>query len=176
METYASNAWAEIIAKSAVSPLGISALVLLIVGFVVICLVKPSDKVSVRLSVLGILLLFCGALVGVAFYGVEPTTLSPSAEKSAEGIGPVPAPPVVVSEAPPPKPPPPSLLPKPQVKQPPARIDCGAAWTGWLSLGAGVGNPCPKGCARGAELGQSYRAVDFPPKPQVKRKFQCWQE
>jgi hypothetical protein len=48
------------------------------------------------------------------------------------------------------------------------------AWTGWINVGGDVGNPCPPGCERGAELGQSFRAVGFPPRPQVKHKFQCW--
>ena len=58
---------------------------------------------------------------------------------------------------------------------PVARVDCGAHWTGWVSPGGGVGNPCPSGCTRGSEVGQDYRSVGIlPPRPQVKHKFQCW--
>jgi hypothetical protein len=57
-----------------------------------------------------------------------------------------------------------------------ARTDCGTAWSGWVDVGGGVGNPCPSGCTRGEELGQSYRVVGFPPRPQTKHKFQCWRQ
>jgi hypothetical protein len=56
----------------------------------------------------------------------------------------------------------------------PTRVDCGIAATGWVNVGGGVGDPCPSGCVRGAELGQSYRAVGFPPRPQTQHRFQCW--
>ena len=52
--------------------------------------------------------------------------------------------------------------------------DCGTAWSDWIKVGKGVGNPCPMNCNRGNELGKSIRMVGFPPRPQVKHKFQCW--
>ena len=55
------------------------------------------------------------------------------------------------------------------------RVDCGESWTGWVTVGGAVGNPCPSGCERGREVGQDYRSVGLlPPRPQVKHKFQCW--
>ena len=52
--------------------------------------------------------------------------------------------------------------------------DCGSHWTGWISVGGGVGSPCPAGCERGEEVGQAGpRFVDFF-KPQFKHKFQCY--
>jgi hypothetical protein len=43
---YAPSAWGEIVAQAAVSPLGISALVILVVGFVMLALVRREDKVG----------------------------------------------------------------------------------------------------------------------------------
>jgi hypothetical protein len=54
------------------------------------------------------------------------------------------------------------------------RVDCGRHWTGWVDVGSRVGSPCPSGCERGQEVGQSLRMVHFPPRPQIKHKFQCW--
>ena len=55
---------------------------------------------------------------------------------------------------------------------------CGDAWTGYHGCSGGVGNPCPTlGAActiRGKELGKHPRTVGFPPRCQVKEKFQCW--
>lgn len=51
MEQYAPSAWSEIIAEAAVSPLGIAALIALIVGFVVVALMRPSDKLRYRAGV-----------------------------------------------------------------------------------------------------------------------------
>jgi hypothetical protein len=155
---FASNAWAEIIGKAAVSPLGIFALMILVIGFVILALVRSKDKVSTRLTVIALLLLFCAALSLAALYSVEPTTATP--------------PPVVQAPA--------QTSPSlPQAQGAPAetrpsRQDCGTAWSDWIEVGGAVGNPCPAGCARGDELGQSYRAVGFPPRPQTKHKFQCW--
>jgi hypothetical protein len=52
--------------------------------------------------------------------------------------------------------------------------DCGRFWTGWKEVGEAVGNPCPRGCARGEEVGDDYRSVGLPPRPQHKHKFQCY--
>ncbi len=68
MENFASSAWSEIIAKAAVSPLGIAALVLLIVGFVVVALINPTDKPLFRFAALLILMVFCSGLMGAAIY------------------------------------------------------------------------------------------------------------
>lgn len=146
---YASNAWAEIVAQAAVSPLGISALVILVVGFVILALVRPGDSVFMRLTSIVLLLIFCGALTIVAFYHVQPTTAPPEhAQSGAQSPASVP----ITS----------------------AKVDCGIVWSGWINVGGAVGNPCPSECFRGDELGQSYRIVGFPPRPQVQHKFQCW--
>jgi len=175
MEAYASKAWAEIIGKAAASPLGIIALVVLVAGFVVLALVKRRDKPGFRLFAIVILLLFCGGLVATAVYTVRPTSLSAAAVKGVESEGPSQQPPTQTTEGPPAQPsPPPSQTPS--TAQAPVRVDCGTAWTGWVNIGGGVGDPCPTGCVRGAEIGQSFRAVGLPPHPQVKHKFQCWRK
>jgi hypothetical protein len=165
MENYAPSAWAEIIAKAAVSDLGIAALVSLIVGFVVLALFPRHDKPSVRITIVVLLMLFCGTLFGVAAYKARPVVASetvasgaPSPSTKSQTAVPVPA------TAPVPAP----------VPQPPPRTDCGAHWSGWIEVGGAVGSPCPTGCSRGDELGQSYRLVGFPPRPQTQHKFQCW--
>ena len=177
MEGLASNAWAEIIGKAAVSPLGITALVVLVAGSVVIALIKPKDEAHIRLWAIITLLVFCGALVGAALYTAQPTALPPAAAKGAQTEGPSQQPSLPSTDAKGAKPAPPtSAAPPPPVTHAPARVDCGTAWTGWVDVGGAVGSPCPTGCSRGAELGQSFRAVGFPPRPQVKHKFQCWRE
>jgi hypothetical protein len=60
------------------------------------------------------------------------------------------------------------------VAQVSGQIDCGTAWTDWVDPGVVVGNPCPQGCTRGAELAREFKAVGFPPHPQVRYRFQCW--
>src|SRR5437016_3701088 len=74
---YASNAWAEIIANAAVSPLGISALVILVIGFVDLALIRRDDKIAARLITVALLLIFCGGLLTAAFYKVNPTVAQP---------------------------------------------------------------------------------------------------
>lgn len=156
---YAPSAWGEIIAQAAVSPLGISALVILVVGFVILALVGRRDTVRTRLASIVLLLVFCGGLVAAAFYNVQPTVTRPqNSQPSAPTAPSAPA-------SPPATPPAPTAS---------ARVDCGSAWSGWIDVGGAVGNPCPGGCARGDELGQSYRVVGFPPRPQTQHKFQCW--
>ena len=150
---YATSAWSEIIAQAAVSPLGISALVILVVGFVILTLIRRGDSVATRMTSIVLLLLFCSGLVGTAFYMVQPTTTRPQVSP------PVPSTPGAVPQAAPAM---------------PDRTDCGTAWSGWITAGGAVGNPCPNGCSRGDELGQSYRAVGFPPRIQTQHKFQCW--
>jgi hypothetical protein len=173
MGNYAPNAWSEIIAKAALSPLGIAALVLLIVGFVVISLVRPVDKPQMRVAVIVLLMLFCGGLLGAAIYSAQPTALPtsgtadrheavPGSSSSASPTRPPAAPPTAPTQS----------SPTPATAA--TRTDCGAAWSDWIEIGGGVGNPCPSNCSRGDELGQSYRAVGFPPRPQTKHKFQCW--
>lgn len=175
MENFEPSAWAEIIAKAAVSPLGIAALALLIVGFVVVNLIRPADKPHFRLTAIVILMVFCGGLMGAAIYSARPTALPPAAAAGAQTEGPSQQPPASQSSPSAPSVP---AQPAGSASAPvtAARTDCGTAWSGWVDAGGAVGNPCPSGCTRGAELGQSYRAVGFPPRPQTKHKFQCWRE
>jgi hypothetical protein len=122
-------------------------------------------------------MVFCGGLMGAAIYSVRPTALPPAAAAAAKAEEPSQQPPPATPQPPAPAPPAasqPTTPPPPPVTA--ARTDCGTAWTGWVDVGGSVGNPCPAGCTRGAELGQSYRAVGFPPRPQTKHKFQCWRE
>jgi hypothetical protein len=54
--------------------------------------------------------------------------------------------------------------------------DPASAWSGWVTVGGGVGNPCPGGCKRGGEIGlKGPRSVGVPPfnKIQFKHKFEC---
>lgn len=164
---YASSAWAQIIASAAISPLGVSALVILVVGFVILALIRRNDAGAMRLGAIVLLLICCGGLVLVASYNVKPTIVPP--EPSV-----ILAQPPVVAQSPPPAPSTPPAAVTAPASPPPARIDCGTAWSGWIEVGGAVGNPCPSGCSRGEELGQSYRAVGFPPRPQTQHKFQCW--
>jgi len=173
MESYSPNAWSEIIAKAAVSPLGIAALVVLIVGFVVIALVKPADKPQTRLTVIVLLMLFCAGLIGAAIYSAQPTALPASGANETHDV--VPGSPSSTSPNRAPTVPASSSaqsLPTPATVV--TRTDCGTAWSDWIEMGGGVGSPCPSSCSRGDELGQSYRVVGFPPRPQTKHKFQCW--
>lgn len=52
--------------------------------------------------------------------------------------------------------------------------DCGDRWTGWIEIGGPVGNPCDAGCQRGNRLGDKFRLVGLPARPQYKTKFQCY--
>ena len=52
--------------------------------------------------------------------------------------------------------------------------DCGAAWTSWHPAGAGLLNPCKKGCYRGTTFQQQTTMVHFPPWPLTRREIQCW--
>lgn len=164
-EGFATSAWTQIIGTAATSSLGIAALVILVMGFVTISLIGKNDSIRARLGVIVLLLLFCGGLVTVAFYTVRPTAPRPAIVAKA------PPTPAELPSAPPSAAPPPEAT---SATAKPARVDCGAAWSGWIDVGGGVGNPCPSGCSRGEELGQSYRVVGFPPRPQTQHKFQCW--
>jgi hypothetical protein len=53
------------------------------------------------------------------------------------------------------------------------RQSCGTAWTKWITMGKGVGNPCSSSCVRGREIGQKFRVVNVV-QPQVKHQFECW--
>lgn len=59
------------------------------------------------------------------------------------------------------------------------REDRGQAWTGWMEVGEGVGNPCQAGSSRGEQIREEIRVVGFPgldQRPQTKHLFQCWGE
>jgi hypothetical protein len=141
------------------------------VGFVVIALIRRNDKPSTRLGAITLLLVFSGGLVGAASYFVRPTSLPPSSNAEAQSDTPSVQPPESTPPAATATPTAPST--STTVQQAQVRTDCGTAWTGWIDLGGGVGNPCPLGCTRGAELGQSLRVVGVL-RAQIKHKFQCW--
>jgi hypothetical protein len=192
MENYAPSAWAEIISKAAISPLGVAALVSLIVGFVVLALFFRSDKAEVRLGAVALLMVFCAVLMFAAIYSARPVapsaTIAAGAASAAARASssvlpsPPPASTAAATVATPSTSPASSAAgttrndPPVVVVAPAPRTDCGARWSGWIEVGGAVGNPCPPGCSRGAELGQSYRVVGFPPRPQTQHNFQCWRE
>lgn len=198
MNAYASDAWNAIIREAAVSPLGITALALLVAGFVVLTLVKRSDKPAFRLAAILILLFFCGGLAMAAIYRVEPTvTVEPpgsppgKAAEAAPPARPEPRQPPAASGAPDkglasPAPDLRRKIERPALKpftspgiaprssaRAPAPVECGIAWTDWADVRAPVPNPCPAGCTRGKILAQSFRAVGFPPRAQVRQQLQC---
>lgn len=175
MEAYAPQAWSQIIASAAVSPLGIAALIVLIVGFVILTLFRHEDRPQARFLVIGLLMLFCVALFAGSIYSVRPVAASAVVARGAGEPSPpgenasVPSAANSTSHSA-------SVRTEADENQRlvAPRADCGSSWTGWVNPGAGVGDPCPQSCSRGDELGQSYRLVGFPPRPQTKHKFQCW--
>ena len=194
MNAYATDAWNAIIREAAVSPLGIMALALLVAGFVVLMLVKRSDKPAFRLAAIFLLLFFCGGLAMAAIYRVEPTVDAPKlpAGKVAESAPPArpkPTPPPAAPGVPDKRLSSPAPEPKSRVERraarpstspgvmarsaAPAPVDCGIAWTDWADVRSPVPNPCPAGCAPGTTLAQTFRATGFPPRAQVKQKLQC---
>ncbi len=175
MDAITTSGWSEIISAAATSPEGIIALVILAVGTLATRLFPPNDKAFIRLSVFLISVL---AFVGVAMaslYNVRPAKLTEN-----ESI------PKMAGVAASPSTKPESVVTQPSVVEtlplPPLaptqtnRMDCGQNWTGWIEVGGAVGSPCNKGCYRGEELGQKYRLVGFPPRPQTQHKFQCWHD
>ncbi len=57
------------------------------------------------------------------------------------------------------------------------KVDCGQGWSSWVDVGSTVGSDmCPATCSRGEELGERFRVVGFPPRPQGSYKFQCWKK
>ncbi len=178
------SAFAEIIKAAAVSPLGIVALCCLLFAFIAL---KFFQNVNQWLRLFVFLLLF-GGFVGVfliSTYSVTPIVESPQTAQQID-VDSVPKqsstlesnremtkilkqdslPPTQV----------PSTPPKSNMRTEVRKVDCGSHWTGWIEVGGGVGSPCPEGCYRGDELGQSYRSVGFPPRVQTKHKFQCWRD
>lgn len=176
MNENTQNPWAEIIGKAAVSHLGISALIILVLGSVIIALVKPTDSSRFRFAAITMLFLFCSSLLTAAFYTATPTTL-PSPDTTN-----------VQSEKPSTQPPEPTRPRAPVVTSMESisfelgdivtveKIDCGTAWTGWIEANDDAENPCPGSCTQGNELGLSYRAVGLLPQLQIKYKFQCWKK
>src|SRR5262245_37323595 len=147
------------------SPVAFLSLVLIVLAIVLPKLISKDDHKGIRYAVVISLLVF-------AFAGFSLTVLGNylAAEPKMDDA----RPPVV--ERPTPADAQVGTAPPPEPRRPAEsrRVDCGTAWTRWIEVGGGVGNPCPAGCERGAELGQSYRAVGFPPRPQTRHNFQCW--
>ncbi|EJG0043546.1 hypothetical protein [Vibrio parahaemolyticus] len=155
------SAFSEIIKEAAVSPLGVISLCCLLFAFLAIKFFHDVNQ-YIRLFVFLVLFGgFCGLFL-LSTYNVQPVIETASAETNSIEL------PSVEPE--------PTPDPAPVTRTVTERVDCGEHWTGWKEVGAGIGSPCPSGCYRGAELGQSYRSVGFPPRPQVKKKFQCWRD
>ncbi len=175
----AVSAFSAIITEAAVSPLGIIALCCLLFAFLAIRFfhdVNPYIRLFVFLILFGG---FCGLFL-LSTYNAQPVIEVASAETNSTALTPAePRPntkPVPVHEPLPTPTPTPMPEPQPVTRTVTEKVDCGAHWTGWKEVGAGIGSPCPSGCYRGDELGQSYRSVGFPPRPQAKKKFQCWRD
>jgi hypothetical protein len=167
----AYNAFVEIFKAAITSPLGVLAMFGIAVLLVAAWWLRQAPWPA-KVGVL-ILLLASVGLFGWTWYTIEVSKASPALVADATtSQPPQPTPP---SEKPPTVPGPPSAA-APTPPAAPVRVDCGTVWTGWVKPAGGVGDPCPSGCVRGAELGQSYRMVGFPPKPQTKHKFQCWRQ
>jgi len=167
MEAPAPDAWSRIINAAGSSSLSVTALIILMVGLIALTFFGSRDKAKTKILVFVLLLLFFGSLAA-SVYNVRPVVPSAAvvqgagaAESSPRGEN--------ASHVSPASPGPPAGV---RLAEP--RTDCGTAWTGWVNPGAGVGDPCPQSCLRGDELGQTYRVVGFPPRPQTKHKFQCW--
>jgi len=160
--------------KTAVSgPSGFLGLALIVLGTLALKVIDQKDRPALRYTVFFLILVIALSGVGWSVYGhytasansvfvpAKAETSPPAIDGSASGAN--------------------SQAPNSSAPRSPAasvasaqRIDCGQVWTGWVNVGSGVGDPCPSGCVRGNELGQSYRAVGFPPRPQTQHKFQCW--
>lgn len=184
MGNFASEAWPAIIKAAAASPFGIGALAMLVAAVVVIVLFGPATTSSAgaRLVAIGLLLLFCAGLSLAALYTAQPTVPSAEASPSRPETSPSPPAKPQVPKTPSAKPPttPPAKPPIAKAPAPaPTRRDCGTAWTAWVDVGD-VGSEalhaCRVGCVRGQELAKAFRVVGFPPSPEVRFKFQCWQQ
>lgn len=170
MGDLAAAGTAEIIKAAAISPLGLAALLALIGVFVVTKLVDSKDAPHLRMGAILSLLGFCGLLMGAALYRAEVTV--PAEDDT----------PVVSTPQPQPGPRP---LPEPLTKgvlgdslrgvvRPDVPVSCGPEWTSWVPRGRRAADPCPAGCASGAELRVQTRVSGFPPEVQTRRELQCW--
>jgi hypothetical protein len=141
----------NIFAEATKSGLGIVGLCILAIVLITLGtgLIQRFRVIIASLAIIGIFLL------GLAFTQARPALVS-NPPKSDETPIPVPPPPVV---------------------QTPTRVDCGQNWSGWVDVGGAVGfDMCPSTCSRGEQLGERFRVVGFPPRPQGSYKFQCWKE
>jgi hypothetical protein len=173
--------FAEIIRAVGGSTTGLVALFALIAGVIALVFFRDG-AVPIAIKLLVFLLLVSGfGLFVYKFYDVTPTTTDLAGVEEPEpelAQGREPEPDLAPEEAVETELPASETVtpPEPQGSQPTrrVRVDCGRHWTGWIDVGGRVGSPCPSGCERGEEVGQSVRMVGFPPRPQVKHKFQCW--
>jgi hypothetical protein len=165
------------IATTLVSPAGFLALALIVLAIVVPRLVEPGKKPHKLAYVVVVAIIFM-ALTGFSWtvYGNyvsrSDSVFVPRVSANEPAKKPETASSSIANVAS-------RTAQQPHVAAPagaPVRKDYGIAWTAWIDVGGGVGDPCPGSCTRGAELGQSYRVVGFPPRPQTKHKFQCWRE
>lgn len=194
MNGYASSTWTELVKAAAASPLGIVALVALILGFVGLVWFRHTDSPMVRLIAFGMLILTCGGLAGAAVYRVEPTIVNPDAVEPVRNAGDdegdedpripgarpakwkFPTDQVVRDEiriastraaSDPVRDPADTEQPRPDSPM------CGPAKTVWMASGSRPGDPCPARCVAAGEISRTLRVTGFPPKPQVRYEFQC---
>ncbi|NOQ36351.1 MAG: hypothetical protein GQ569_10720 [Methylococcaceae bacterium] len=73
------------------------------------------------------------------------------------------------------KPLPPPVIPEIASTAVPATTsaECGEHWSKWTAVGRNITDPCPENCQKGQSLETEKRLQGFPPKPQIKHKFQC---
>jgi hypothetical protein len=55
----------------------------------------------------------------------------------------------------------------------PKKPVCEDQTTDWMRVGSKIPDPCKDGCKKAKELGKSYRVSGFPPRPEVRYTFQC---
>ena len=179
-----ADAWVAIIEAAMKDPLGIIALVVLVGGGVVFGIFRSDDS-RTKLWAVAIMFVFFTVFVGVAIYKVEPTEKRSPADETGKTVR-LELASLLIPDA---------LVPGSSLKlasfvrsnstetagtRTPLKLvqtsNCGTAWTKWIAPGHDVENPCPPECNRGNELARSFRVIGFPPKAQVRYKFQCWQK
>ena len=185
------NAFALVIEEAAKTPLGIVALMILLLSILAFFFFR-KEKVQVKLIVFSSLLIGF-VLFGYKTYNVEAYRITEDHENNGS-----PEPSDVAAKKPKPKS---SIVAKTRTSKTTAQVkigqstgklpqkraealamststkskrpDCKDQWTGWLPVGRKIPDPCRDGCKQAKELGRSYRVAGFPPKPQIKYQFQC---
>lgn len=185
------NAFALVIEEAAKSPLGIVALMILLLGILAFFFFR-KEKVQIKLIVFSSLLigffLFGYKTYNVEAYKVtevpdqnEPSATEKKVVKKTESKISKPATTkstkaaarvmTTKSSRTASKKPVGSLAASTSTKR--KSPVCTDQTTGWLRVGSKIPDPCKDGCKKAKELGKSYRVSGFPPRPEIKYKFQC---